>query len=363
MEKNDNNIVQAVTVQRYKAAAIIKRTDWDENPQLAVQSVIRNHEHFSELHFVDAVWNVDCIDYKGWHEQDLPALKKFHIKVVVHSKLDPNKIGASLVVELSPYCQVMPGGMNTLMDQVRESITENQSLTHFAVEAGTYIPTNVGLWKKHPMMIPDAFTSYGFFIALFVFDFIRRYWLNFGHMLYSRWGRKYALTTDVRARLVYKTFGRHRFAEHSIFWTLINPAHHPIEYGGRAVLNAPDVTNQGWRFVLWYFRLHRFLTIGLWIVPFVLYYWLLAYPWWNAFFGSAQTRFLQLLIRPVDYQIFVAWWIAQSLYAMSVCNRYLDIPFQNLLCCLQPFYIALLPVVLVYAQFHRSRSGWKISEK
>ena len=352
---------QGQVVYSKKTAAIITRTDWEENPQPAVQSVIRNSIRFSELHFIDDVWSLETIDYPGWN-QDYRMLKQNNVKVIVHSKLDANKIQASLVVELSPYCQLMPGGLNTLMNQVQESVVENPSLTDFAIETGICIPTKITEWKKKPLMVPDAFTSYGFIIAMMVFDTIRRYWINFGNFFYRRWGAKYALTTDVRAKLIYKTYGKHYIPSEQIWWTLINPNHHPIEAGGRGALNVPDSTNQGWRFVLWYFRHHRFLRFGLWIMPFVIYYWIFAYPWWNTLIVGTETRFIQLLMRPNQWQIVLVWWLVNTVYAISVSNRYLDVPFQNLLCFLQPIFVAFLPLVILYSKFHRSRSGWHISE-
>lgn len=346
--------------------AIIKISSFYENPHRAVASVIRNSSCFSELHFVCRGWsefnNQEQDLYDGWAEQK-KQLADEKIKVVIHPELNPNNINATVCLELSPYMQLTGGGLLTIMNQIEKSVFENDALTHFGVESIMVIRHSQQEMKQNPLQILDAFTSYGFILAMFVFDYIRRYWINFGSSLYTYWGKKYALHTDLTAHLVYRTYGKHTLAPQHTWWTLYNRNTHPIEYGGEGVVIAPEDNNRGWKFVFWFLSNHKHVSFGwlnFWVLGFLAYYWCFSYPWWNSFITIHSPRWLQLLYRPDTTQVWMAWIVAQTLYCITITQRYLEFPFQWLICLFHPIYVALLPLVILYAKFYKSRAGWKI---
>lgn len=325
-------------------AAVIRISEFHENPRNAVTSVYKNRDRFSELYIVYPGHDEEEALYEDFEEQRA-TMESAKITVKIVEALAEDAIQADYVVEINPYCDVKTGAMNMLQ---RASKKAHPTKTKFALASGIALP-DFNLW-------------YGYLLVA-----------NFFFFLWSRWEqRKMYYHTDVRMTAVTRN-GRHKFISRkplllSYFWNPQSTAKIVPEDRTVSVVR-PEL--RGSKFVQWsvnrqaYLRFSWFYWLPLprlWMILFGLY--------WIMTFGSL-TQGLRLalvvlrispaplisLISMTNIGLISGWLINWAVFVYSAAIYY-SFPRQFQLVLLMPFYILTFPLMLVYFRSIGARNKW-----
>lgn len=273
-------------------------------------------------------------------KETLVELDKLGLVPVWHSvRLNETKLKAKAIVYLEPDLSVTDGALTQLVDHMVYTGAD-----HGAVSSILIIKSNLTFQAL----------SYGFLLVILMLDTLRSIVCLF----------QYNRTTDLRMRLVTSTWNnRIRLAPYRwFFWWIGTGMTHTIR-GGSSCKQVPDKRDQGVAFVLRTIKTHNHMNIGLyWILGYLLYYFIFAFPLWNYIIPRTFYLAPYLLRNP-----FAWYWISTHLLHMAVVGYlswlYIDCPLITLHVLLYPVYLTLSPVLFLYGRFHHSRAGWKKSKK
>jgi hypothetical protein len=321
-----------------KAAVLINIGDGKESCHNAIRTVLSHSAYFSEVHVVKFDWDSNIPLYVTW-ANDREALERAGINVVIHSIFDESRVNAPLLIELSPYADVKEGPLSQLINRIDAASVHHQSLQHFAVASRITVDKDTPFSWNYWML--------GFLIAVTsVWDFWKSVW----------WRARHFRQDDVRAKLVFKTFRRSIVAPRHLTWWLWNSGTDTLIDGrgaARIALKQPQIYN----YVLSKLREPSF---SLWLVPFSIYYFLFAFPWWAYVLdGSAlqqwfmSTRFHMFWSSGLGWVLWSTMWALHSLaiWAMSIRKAH-HVPFQLVMCFAYPFYLTLYPFAWIFAKIN-----------
>lgn len=308
----------------------------------------------SDVHVVQWGYNSDNPKWKLGVE----ALRKAGIPLFVHSTFDQqaqDTLISRALVRVDPALYVSDGALKMLIEQMEtRSSLPLFSNEHFAVSSELWIVTDESE-KRNLRVWSESALAYGWLLVVLVLDTLR-YYINLG---------SYHRNLDLTARLVSVTYpNRTVLAPHRWWWPWggLGSGIAAPQSGRGGCFVLPAQGEQGMNFVLRVVRAHRYMGIGVWLVPFALYYCALAFPWWA-------------LVLP---QAFVPWWMLMSLdprawpwywqmvhllhllvVALVSYNQLtLKVPWvmQSVHILLYPLYLATAPAFFMYARFVRSRA-------
>lgn len=319
-------------------AAVIERTDANESIELAIRSVINNKAYFCEVHIVQTQGK-SAKQYAKF-EDDISSLG---LPVVYHSlRFNPNKIErAHAAVFIQGDLQVTDGALNNLREDMVQSARFHPSITHFAVESTLKVDTQ-------QQRILSMF--YGFWIVVLVLDFYRSLFnLN-----------KYHRTNDLRAELVYTTFGRKELAPERWSWWVWNNGMTRIIKGGAALLQSPSDKIPVLRMI----QTHRYMGFGIWLLFYLVYYFFCALPWWNPLFYSPERTLLSAIMTRSAFTWYgILWMVLHMLMAAVLTWRNMDMPLASIQILLFPLYLTLSPAFFLFARWYTPRATWVIHKK
>lgn len=329
-----------------KVAAVITLAHAGEDMSVGLESVRKLKDYFSELHIVyprnyvtpDKDSIAVGIPYHP-HYEELTTAILGNVLLVVHVRPD-HDIGEPALLELL------------------ESAQENsRTCDHYAVRGRVDCDG-----ERYPWLL-------GFVWLLSYMDWFRT-WLNW-------WG--YHTVDDLRAVKVVPRFpsGCHipsyRHAWLFAVWSRIAWIRYNAQSlivlarpeGGQEQKNPEGSTRPpaggGWTTSLFFRNIYRHPHIGLWNmtwwVPFVVYYFFFALPWWNLLLRHAE--YTDLFVRPSLYNavswllwrnvwhpVWLALWGAQIVLCMwIVARRYKHVSLGWVV--LMPVYLTLSPLVFM----------------
>jgi hypothetical protein len=305
-------------------SAVIKITSFNESPEFAVKSVIANKGLFNELHFIYPTFQSEEESmYPNWLLTDKANLNGISVffHVMLHAKYFQSD---SIIVEIPPNCEVKSGAFTTIKSAMKAANTKQ---THFALSPVTSL-NQFSLW-------------HGFLIVLM--------------MIESVWNRifergKLINYTDVKAYFVMKKGKINYFPEEKSGW-VFNESTIPKAYaGGTCILRPFDDDN----FVMWKLHTHTNMSlIGLWIVPYSIFYFILGISWPSVLWGAISFSNVYF----ASYVFLV--WLLEVFVSYRVGTFYISCPKRLVFSLLFPVYWFLFPYVLIYARLTVPQKTWE----
>jgi hypothetical protein len=140
--------------------AIIKISEFHENPKNAVSSVLASKDRFKELHIISPAYVEGEDIYIGW-KNDKVKLEAY-MTVTVESVINIDTITSQYVIYINPYCSVSLSAIELLQ---RDAKLSNQNETFFGLASGVKI-NKTSLWN-------------GFFIVMAFIYFVWAKWENY----------------------------------------------------------------------------------------------------------------------------------------------------------------------------------------
>ena len=279
----------------------------------------------------------------------LCALRKANIPFYLHNTLDLERIHTKALVRIPAATALTAGALTALVDRMRAppSWISGSKPDHYALSNGVICPPR-SAWSHMAL-------AYGWLLVLLVCDAARYAW-HAG--TYHRRG------LDVTARLASVTFPNRVVLAPHRWWCPWNPLgsgiDRPIEVGD-ACLQVPH--GQDMPYVMRLLRTHPHMGLGLWLLPFTLYYCAFAAPWWHLLLPRAWIPFWWMNW-PLDPRLWPWYWqMVQATHALAVAlvsYRQLELPFagmQSLHVLLYPLWLATFPLVLLWARLVRHHSS------
>lgn len=290
----------------------IHLSEFEPDCSEAIQGILTNSKHIDELHLIYPTYEDDATSMYAEWPHDKAKLGLADIKVFVEARMNAESLSdANVLIEIPPTCRLKLGALEDIHDQIKSAST-NQ--THFALATSTQVH-GFSIWT-------------GFLVVLTVIEW-------FWNHLFER--NKLIQCTDVRGRFVLRKGEKLIVPEESqASWRFWNANVMRKRYAGdTCVLKGLDI----------FARLHnhRYLGLGLWVVPFFFVWFVSTFAWapvvqnWSLW-TSAYALTLWAIELSVAYLI-SGWYIR---------NRY------NLLfAALFPLYFATFPFMLVYSKLLR----------
>lgn len=304
----------------------------------------------ADVHLVQ--WGYGGTAAAATADEELPpglrALRKAGIPWYLHNVLDVEKLHTKALVRIPAATALTAGALTALVDRMRAppSWLSGSKPDHYALSSGVICPPQRGSWI-------DMALAYGWLLVALVCDAARYVW-HAG--AYHRRG------LDVTARLASATFPNRVVLAPHRWWCPWNPLgsgmDRPIE-AGDACLQVPPPNGQDMSYVMRLLRTHPHMGLGLWLLPFTLYYCAFAAPWWHLLLPRSWVPFWWM-DWPLDPRRWPWYWqMLQAAHAMLVAlvsYRQLELPWQgmqSLHVLLYPLWLATFPLVLVYARLIR----------
>ncbi len=332
-----------------------------EIPEVAIESVLKANSQkevgIDTIHLV----SITKPNYSTWPKH-LEAMKQRNITYVWHNggRLDPSRLHGLSPVFMSANMKINALAFNPLWDEFQK---HGSTYDEYALRAAVQAPTN-----------PFGWLAAGFVLIAMLIDSLRT-WAN--------WGGYHVPMTDLRIKVFSNMPDRTcESKRHSYFvyeW-LIGPAYNKrvlhLASPHQFMLAPPNMVTFMWRFI----ASHPHLSlIGLpWLSCFVVYYFALALPWWNAYFSprtfDAPSNIIIWLIKwSLIRNVYNPFWISLWLVNMVVIfffarNRLFNIRnVQQLFgllvtVLLLPAYLTLFPIILVLGRFYRVANQNEVDE-
>lgn len=325
------------------AAALVKKTEFNENISLAINSILNNSQYFTEVHIEYAAYQDGYEFYKGW-TQDKAELGKYGIKIIIHPIFDVNKVERLVLVEIPSCCDIKVGAMETLFEDISKK--ENSHIDFYAFEAEIVVEKEKGVSFFNNLF-------YGFFIIGFFIDWLRS--------LISL--KKYDNSHFVRVYMLQKRFGGTVLPCKQWLRIFRNTNQYPTKFiGNSCVINQVPCSEQTLPYILRWFKYNPNLYFGFWNLCFFIYYILFSFPWWSPFIPS--TRLSLILNRGLFDRISLTFYLIHLFFLYFSCvNSRFYFPAQILCCILYPFYLMFLPLFMVFGKFYKPSSTKIISKK
>jgi hypothetical protein len=298
---------------------IIRLSSFDEDPSRALDSVLDNLEHISDVTVVYPAYKNDMkIPWSAKKNAIIEAGKAFAITPT------PSHINdaAIAIVEIPPYCSVGKGAFEMIKTQLKRS-----DKTNFAISTIT--------------VLPNLSPFYGFLIVSIVLDWL---WSRIIHR------DKLYQTNDIRVRCVMQRAGRKYVApdEHWVWRYIWNDSCAPKLYGGDMAIMRPPYARSGWGYVHWTLHFHRNYKWGTWLFVFAVPYSIIALCVVALVYSTAG----------------VSWFVVSNfgvilLMAFTISGHYLETPARRIMCILTPLYLVFFPLAIVYAKVMAENRTWK----
>lgn len=352
-----------MTEGHLKYDVVIDLTEFAVCCEPAIKSILRYPTLFAALHLVQPGFSTTATLYDQW-KVHLGRLKTLGLEPIWHSELNADKLKTRAVIHMQPDHQVRDGALEALLQDMHDN---NKWNSHFGVSSIT----------KLDHAVPGVI-FYGFLLVLGVFDSLRSFFNGF----------RYHRTADLRGQATYITFPATVTLASMRWWTwLLFTRVSPIQKGGAALMQIPSKKDSGLDFVLRTLKTHNHLGFGLWILFFVVYYALFAWPWWSSFFAVFKipivSRMLPFILErePPGYWLFEVYvlgrvgvhvsTLAQTIQLLHlaavgmVTYMYFELPMNSAAAfiLLYPFYLAAFPLLYVLSYFHTSRAAWTVEEE
>jgi len=165
-------------------SAVIKISEFDESPEEAIVSVIKNSTYFVDLHIVKTGYNTQVDLYSNW-KNDLASLKECGLEPTWHSgSVDLSKLKAKAKIDIEPDMYISDGALNIFVLNMQKY---HDSYDNYAVSSITTLSSDkrfIGVW------------SYGLLLVIMMLDVFRSYISLF----------KYYKTTDLRVQFLSTTY-------------------------------------------------------------------------------------------------------------------------------------------------------------
>lgn len=341
-------VVVKVPLER-RVSAIICISAANESPQRAITTVLKNAQFFEDVHLVKFGYSSHAQLYDTW-DLDLEDLRNAGLDPVWHSELDASKIKTRAPIYLEPDLYVSDGAFVTMFADMER----NPGCDHFAVTAITYI--DIGDKTRDPRAWFETL-SYGFLLVVLMLDTFRSI-LSLG--LYHR-------TIDLRCRLLTATWpNRVRLAPFRdwvwysgwIPWWLSSgiSTSKSVESG---CMQLPSSKDQGWSFVLRTIKTHRYMGFGIWIIGYLFYWFLFAWPFWTPLINP-ESSVGKWFSRDMTAWYWIALYVIHTLTVGYIGVSYMKFPLHllPLEALFYTFYLTVSPIVFVYGRFHKPRTSW-----
>ncbi len=337
-----------VSVER-RVSAIITISAADESPEQAVTSVLENQRFFEDLHIVKFGYSSHAHLYNGW-DQDLEDLKACGLDPVWHSELDVSKLRSRAAIEIEPDLRVCDGAFCTLF----KDMETNTNCDHFGVSSITYIRLED---HKDPRAWIEALT-YGFLLVVMMLDSLRSL-ANLS--LYHR-------SVDLRGRLITTTWpNRVRLAPHRgwVWYTgwftwWFQSGISTSKHAGAACMQLPSQKDQGFALVLRTIKTHKHMGFGIWLIGYLLYWLLFAWPIWTPFVNP-HSRIGMWFARDMTALYWIIPYMLHTVVVGYIAWLYMEFPLRllPLQVVLYTFYLTASPAIFLYARFHKPRGAWE----
>lgn len=338
---------KGLVLEDYKAEAILTISEFNESPELAIKSVLRNAKFFAALHIVQFGYSDSKPLYKDW-ASDCEALTALGLAPQWHSTLDPTKLKKQAVIYLSGDVDVLEGAMVILYEDM---IRGAGHYDHYAVSTSVNLNSkehnnwrNAARWLDIPW--------YGFLLVILALDTLR-YVFSF---------RKYHCTIDLRAQTIVTEYPHYAHLSGNRWWAwLFFTRICGVKWGGKALQQKPSASTGGLSHVLRTIKTHNHMGFGIWwIIGFLIYYALFAYPWWPPLWTPVSNSILVILTAAFDPTAFWFKYTLNCAFVWSVAYTNLHLPLGSLapLVLLFPIYLAISPLIFIVGRFHRSTAGW-----
>lgn len=295
----------------YSYTAVVRVTEFNESCKAAVAGLISCQKYFKQIIFVHPSYVDDETSmYNGWIE-DREKLKSVSQIDFVYD-LKAHSIHGDSIIEITPYCQLRPGGIEHLHAQIKASSVQE---THFGLTTD--------------IIVRDWSLFYGFLV---ISQFIDWWWQR----VWNR-GKLYQYT-DVRVRTLICKGGQRYLPETSFFWRVWNNGCKSRIYGkDYAQTWAP----RGYGFTLWYFYNHLHYRWSWWLFPYSFFYIIYTLAGWALIVNRNYTSLYILAI-----------YLFQTISSYFICESYMKISNGALYYLAFPIYWALFPFFLIHAKLY-----------
>lgn len=319
--------------EHLKASAVISISDRGESCQEAIETVLSNHKFFKDLHIVYFAGKEDTVYYEGWLK-DLEELKALGLEPIRHSTLNLQKLGTLLKIDIPPDMDAGEGAFYMLLDTMAvTSVNEMGVVSDMNID-----PQEQG--KAGAQTILEAMFAYGFLLVLLILDSMRSAFRLF----------QYHRTNDLRAtRLstVYPGKTRAPTDRWWMWWIFTGVA--ASKRGGNACIQRAGGTpeNSGLNLLIRTVKTHRYMSwTGVWLLAYLFYYLIFAYPWWNGLL-SEGTRLGDWLIRDVTSILWITMHIVHLFVVGCISWIYMEVPYKlyGFHVIFYPFFLTLSPLV------------------
>lgn len=326
-------------------AAIIYISEFKENPQNAVKSVLENKDRFSEIHFVFPGYVEGNALYDGW-EADKNTLNEHEITIFHDHFLNKETIDTEYIVEIPPYCFVKKAGIEKLQDAIR-NCTEVE--THFGLATGIKTQEGFSIW-------------YGYLLVLSFFFAI---WSHFER-------NKFFQSTDVRVTAIVRK-GKHKYIPSlpSMYKYIKKDQVKPLIEPDDASVALLEPNISGRRYIWWTIRTNPYLNmfwlrclpmIKPWMV-FFLFYWIASF-WSCVEFIKMCLYFARIRViegyNPwsVASAAFLTVWVFHWITVLVASTSRYKFKWQFYITFLTPLYTLTFPIVALYARLMNPKGGW-----
>lgn len=291
-------------------AAVIKISNYRENPDRALRSILRLKAKFPIVYMVSK----DAVKYDKdkYSELTIEQVPRFQKKKV------PADIDAILLIP--PHCSFTAGTLDKLEVQVRESHFVQQTFSIRTVES--YNPTE---WK--------SWWLYGLIVVMTVWDFF--------HMRFDRY--KIYRGNDIVMLTLTKKCGK-KFVSSPYGNRLLNVTCAPSLYDEHAVVKS---THNDFNYILRNLKTHPHYGWGLWMFFFFFFY------CWNI---VLTVMFVQ---KTLPLFVLGCIWVAMFCTIELITSPYMKLKYKYMYSMLFPLFVLMFPFVAIYARYHIPKKYWK----
>jgi hypothetical protein len=273
------------------------------SPKQLIASLIANKADVEALYIVYPDYDGNPI-YPEWARDEAVL----GVPVYFVATFDPKTVDG-IIVNVPANCELKLGAFESIRQHMSRA-TESQ--THFALTPHVRCET-------HSLF-------YGFLFIMQTIDWI---W----NRIYER--NKLIQTSDVQARFVIRKGRRSFVPEPKFIWRFWNTAVIPKVQTSSAVLHLRN----GWSDVVTTLKYHSHQGFGLWLIPYLSTYLVLAVTW-NAFVYNG-------VMAPYT----IGMWLAEILVCYLICSAAFTAPRAYIYYLLFPVYWLLYPFVLIHARW------------